>query len=251
MSLRDLIDKALFYISVPKCVGCGERLKYESFALCEKCYESFLEASSRNCSRCSRVLSRCDCSMEYLEKHRVKRVIKLFRYLQREENRAANSLIYSLKRDNRKDVLEFCANRLAEAILYNVDSTEGTVVTSVPRRRRTILKYGIDHARLLGEQVAGRIGAEYKSLLVSEARVEQKMLHGEERRVNAKYSIKHREDLKGKIVFIVDDVITTGASVGAAADLIRQMGAKEIIAASIGITYKDKYEMPVTHFDKL
>lgn len=244
MSLRDLIDRALFYLSVPKCVCCRRRLDYSDIALCPDCYREYVQSSNRSCSRCSKVLSRCTCSMAYLEKHKVKRVIKLFRYLQREENRAANSLIYSLKNDNRKDVLEFCANRLADAILSSVDLRPGTIITNVPRRNSAILKYGIDQSALLGRAVGQRIGAEYRSLFYSRTKTAQKNLHGDERLANASYDIKDEGSLKGHDLIIVDDVITTGASMGAVADLASSLGAREIIAVSIGITYRDKYDPP-------
>ena len=244
MNLRDLADKALFYLSVPKCVGCGERLKYEDNAVCPECYRKFTEASNRNCSRCSKVLSRCTCSMDYLEKCRVKRVVKLFRYIQRDENYATNSLIYSLKRDNRQDVLDFCANRLADAILSTVNFKPGTIITNVPRRKRSIINYGIDHAELLARALGQRIGVEYRKIFVSQNKEMQKSLHGDERRYNANYVIKDKTSLKGISVIIVDDVITTGASMGAVATLASSLGAREIIGAAIGIAYKDQYEFP-------
>lgn len=239
MKLRELISRALFYVSVPKCVSCGEYLSYNDLALCPKCSSEFEEIKTRSCSICSKRLSECSCSNEYLSRHFIKRVIKVFRYVQREENLPANSLIYSLKRDDRADVQKLCALELSAAIKNSLDTPSEYIITNVPRRRSAIIKYGLDHAATLARRVADILGAEYKSLLTSNSKRPQKKMHGEERLYNVNFDIKRDIDLTGKRIIIIDDVITTGASMGAAAMLLRSLGAKTIVAASLSIAYKD------------
>ena len=106
MSFKKGIAYFLYLLSVPKCVSCGEKLDFREKALCPKCSLEFEEIKSRNCSKCAKILSECSCSTHFLNTHYVKKVVKCFRYNVREENNPANALIYSLKRDNRDDVLE-------------------------------------------------------------------------------------------------------------------------------------------------
>ena len=49
---------------------------------------------------------------------------------------------------------------------------------------------------------------------------------------------KSAEGLKGKVL-IVDDVVTTGASMGTAAALIRSLGIKDIRGLTLAISYPD------------
>ena len=104
------------------------------------------------------------------------------------------------------------------------------------------MKYGIDHGALLAKAVADRLGAKYEKLLVSEIKTEQKKLHGMSRRLNARFKIKKDIDLTDRTVLIIDDIVTTGSSMGAAAMLIHGMGAKRIYGATLGIAFKDKYK---------
>ena len=61
--------------------------------------------------------------------------------------------------------------------------------------------------------------------------------------VNGKNPIVAHEylgrDVDGKDVIIVDDIVTTGSSMGAAATLIRGLGCRKIYAAAVSIAYPD------------
>ena len=189
---------------------------------------------------CGKVLNECDCSNEFLSAHYIRRVIKCYRYLNREEASAASSLIYSLKKDNRSDVLERCTDELAIAINNSVENPKQYIFTNVPRRRAALVEHGIDHSELLARALAKHFDAEYIPLLTSKSRKAQKSLEAVERFKNAEFRIKRDIDLTGKNVIIVDDIITTGASMSKAAALIRSLGCKNILAATIAIAYKDK-----------
>ena len=239
MNICELKDRVLFALSVPKCVCCGERLSYGEKALCPKCSAEFEEIKTRNCSKCAKILSECSCSTRDLEAHFIKNITKSFRYNPRKENLSANSLIYSLKRDNRSDVLKKCTDEMCAAILNTHNITEDFVITNVPRRRRAIVRYGIDHSELLAKSVAKRLGVKYIRTLKSRAKSEQKLLTREERLKNTDFTLLAKESLEGKKIIIVDDIITTGASVGSAAVMIRALRPKSIYAAALAIAYKD------------
>ena len=239
MNIKEMMDRVLFALSVPKCVCCKKPLDYGEKAFCPKCSAVFEEFKSRNCSRCSRALSECDCSNDFLRAHYVSRVVKCYRYLNRDEALPGNSLIYSLKRDNRIDVLERAADELGNAILNSVDNPASYVFTNVPRRKTAIIEHGIDHSALLTRELAKRFGAEYKAILKSNAKKPQKSLETEDRFKNADFQIAINIDLTGKGIIIVDDIITSGASMSKAAALIRSLGCREIIGACLAIAYKD------------
>ena len=245
MKASEILERALFYISVPKCISCGEKLDFTSKVYCPRCKLELFDVFNRSCSRCNKVLSKCDCSNKYLKSKRVRKVIKLFRYMQREENYVANSLIYSLKKDNRKDCLALACELLSESIKNSENNVSDFIFTNVPRRRAAIIKRGFDHAAMLSKAVAKNLGAEYMPLFKSKAKMAQKTLVAGERLSNATFVSHRGASVEGKTVLIIDDVITTGASVGACAELAYSMGAKRVVVAAIGIAYKDEYEPTV------
>ena len=252
MKVRDLIKRAIYYISVPKCVLCKERLDYDDKGLCKKCMTEYLKHKQRNCPHCSNILAECSCSYKDLEAHGIKKFVKLFRYSKAEESLPSNYLIYSLKQDNRSDVLEFLSLELATAIKHSFDlSKEDFVVTSVPRRKNAIVNFGYDHAKELAKAVSKLLGVEYLELLKSESKKAQKSVYGEERKQNARfdYACDDSLSLKGKSVILIDDIVTTGASMTNCATLIRGLRPRRIIGACLGTAYKEKY-IDFNHYKK-
>ena len=135
----NLFETLLYYLSAPKCTSCNERLSRTEHALCNECkseYDNFLR---RNCSICAKPLYECSCTNDYLDAHYVHKLIKVFRYKQ-DGGEKANSLIYSLKRDNRRDVLKFVSEELASSILNSIEVKDGFIVTSIPRIEKSIIK---------------------------------------------------------------------------------------------------------------
>ena len=235
-----LFKDILFYLSVPKCAACNERLDKDDRALCKKCREEYTEAISRSCSVCAKPLYECTCVIKHLDAHYVHKHVKVFRY-HPDADLPTNKLIYSLKRDNRDDVLDFLADELASSVATAFADESEFVFTSVPRRRAARVKYGIDHAALLSERTAKKLGAKYEKTLISHSKREQKLSkHREERMKNARFDYLDKElDLTGKTVILVDDIVTTGASMSVAAALLKGAGAKKIIGASLAIAYND------------
>ena len=154
----------------------------------------------------------------------------------------SNYLIYSLKQDNRKDVIEFLADEMVGALKNCIDFSGGKyIITSVPRRRKAILNFGFDHAKVLAESVADLLELEYMPLLISKSKKAQKSVIGEARFSNAQFDYKSKKDisLNGYTVIIVDDIITTGASMSSCAMLIKAYKPTKVIGAALGIAYKD------------
>ena len=238
----NLFEKILFLISVPKCVFCEERLDLYEEALCKKCKEKYYDHKNRNCSLCSKPLYKCDCTSEYLDSHFIHKHVKIFRY-KAGESTPANALIYKLKRENRRDVTNFLANELAESISNTIKIDENVIFTSVPRRKRAKSQYGIDHAENLAKAVSKKLSSKYEALLISKTKTAQKKSKSREERIeNAKFKLKNENhDLSGKTVIIIDDIVTTGASIGAVAFNIKTLAPKKIIGASVAIAYKDTY----------
>ena len=232
----------IYYVTVPKCVCCNEKLDIDDVVLCKQCKKIYDDHLLINCSVCSKPLYRCTCPNEYMDSHYIHKHIKVYRY-KPGLSTPPNKLLYSLKRENRRDVLEFLSKELSSAISTSIKSPKDYLFTSVPRMKASKNKYGIDHAKELSKATAKLLGAKYKNILISKAKkLQKKTKNTDERISNASYVLKHpNTDLKRQKIIIIDDIVTTGASIGACATQLKIAGAGQVVGASIAITYKDKY----------
>jgi len=242
MKLKELIDTIFFYLSVPKCISCGERLKRKELALCESCLKEYNEHKMKNCSLCASSYSVCTCTMKYLDAHYIHKMIKVYRYIN-QSDAPSNKLLFSLKRENRDDVIRFLSSELSYSIKSALKEPDKYIIINVPRSKKNIAKYGTDHSSALAKRVSKLLSCEYYQPLKSKNKIDQKRLSGEARLRNTNYIIKRNaKDLNGKRIILIDDIVTTGASISACAMLIKSLGAKEIIGASVAIAYKDNYK---------
>lgn len=247
--IRCICDRALYYLSVPKCLVCGEILDYSEPVICDNCRPDYREQKKRNCSRCAKILPECTCSNFFLESHYIKKLVKVYRYTPSNTELPGNILIYSLKHDNRRDTFNFLAEELAGAISSSFDfrnSRDNYIVTNVPRRPSAIRRDGYDHSAELAKRTAKILGLQYNQFLKSKAKRPQRETKGFERLKNASFQYKRnaKKSLKGKTVILIDDVVTTGSSMASCAALLRGMGTKTIVGATVSIAYKDSYKNP-------
>ncbi|MCI8388171.1 MAG: ComF family protein [Clostridiales bacterium] len=159
---------------------------------------------------------------------------------------ATNSLIYKLKYSATNKIYDFAAAELAgmlrksAGILFSGAIPRNNIIVSfIPRRRNSILKYGYDHMEKTAKLTAAKLGFKYEKLITkTNEAYEQKRLGRKERFENAVQTTKivSRHELSGKVIVLLDDIVTTGASISAAAELLLNAGASSIIAASIAAT---------------
>lgn len=242
MKFKDFINNVLFYISVPKCASCGRRLDRDDKALCKTCKIEYTDAKMTDCSLCAKRTDECECSTKYLKAHFIHKLIKVYRYIPETEP-PTNQLIYRLKRDNRADIREFLKDELLKSINNKGIDYSEFIITNIPRRRASVKKYGFDHTKELAKLLCKETGIKYVSLLNSCSKKDQKKNKTREQRIaNAQFTYRKRmPDISGKSVFLLDDIVTTGASLGTAATLIHGLGAKKIVGLTVAIAYKDDY----------
>ncbi|HXE31759.1 MAG TPA: phosphoribosyltransferase family protein [Terriglobales bacterium] len=139
---------------------------------------------------------------------------------------SARALIHLLKYEGMKPVAGYWAERLAIEVKDEVAAAD--VVAPVPLSRRRQRERGFNQSAEIGRRLAHRLGCGYAEHALERQRdtAVQAGLDAAARERNlARAFGPGRDRVAGRRVWLVDDVLTTGATARAAASALREAGA--------------------------
>lgn len=113
------------------------------------------------------------------------------------------------------------------------DPTELDAISFVPATARAYARRGFDHMALVAEALSQLVGIPVADVLVRGPALDQRHLGREERSENLEGSVRAIEDVTGMRILLVDDVVTTGASMRACAAALRSRGAERVVGCAM------------------
>ena len=231
----------------PKCARCGILLTDSSRDLpfCELCLSKWEQEKLRARTENGGLPVR-----EYTDgvppSERYGMTMYCLYYHPKHRQNVENSLILRIKDHGDRRCIGFAAKQLAELIFEGAPMTalngschSETIVTWIPRRKSSVKKYGFDHMERVAKQTAKLLCMPALPLLRrSSFTKEQKHLGIRERFANAAAAMRvdTQFGVSGKTVILLDDIVTTGASLDAGAGMLIEAGAAQVIAAVLAST---------------
>ncbi len=110
-------------------------------------------------------------------------------------------------------------------LLSDADALVFVPVTAEAYRRR-----GFDHMEAVAREASRACGAPVVDALLKHGSADQREFSREERLASSRDVYEVVEDVRGARLLLLDDVITTGATVGAAAAALKRAGARRVDA---------------------
>ena len=149
----------------------------------------------------------------------------------------ARRLILNLKYHNRLQVVKVLAQLLAERIYQRHhqtslnDSSDFDVVTWAPTSTARVRLRGHDQSELLARRLAKEIHVPCRRLLI---KISTNVQTGASRELRLQGSVFSARKLGvNSHVVVVDDVVTTGATLRCAADALRKAGARQVTSVAV------------------
>lgn len=135
------------------------------------------------------------------------------------------------------------AARLARPLVRAARSLTGEIdlVVPVPLHARRLAMRGYNQAALLAGPVAKSLRAAHEPRALERLRdtPRQATLDRAERASNVREAFACRRDVRGRAVVLVDDVRTTGSTLGACAVALRDAGARRVVTLVVARHERD------------
>lgn len=148
-------------------------------------------------------------------------------------------LVHQLKYNERDDVGVYLGEMLGKQLKDTPDFGDISVVVPVPLHWRKKLKRGYNQSACFAEGIANEMGIETSNSLLQRARHTQTQTKKtrEERWLNVKdvFALKNPEKYHGQHILLVDDVVTTGATLEACSQKLLQIPGVRVSIATIAV----------------
>ena len=158
---------------------------------------------------------------------------------------ASGHLVHSLKyydQPTHLPLLSLWLERNFQQLAQTCAAKDEIVIAPVPLHRWRLWKRKYNQSALLALALAKRVGRPciVDALLRTKHRPPQASLNRKKRLLNMRgafsVNIKRQHHLEGKTIILVDDVMTTGATLNACAKALKRCGAKQVLGLTLART---------------
>ncbi len=229
-----MLNKLLSLIFPTACIRC-KRITRHGF-LCHDCKAEYEKELSDGCLSCGNPHNKCKCDSKYLVNE------KLIYAIPYKTDGVSRELILKMKGSNNKALVSHLTDEMSSALKAN-GIEKDHIITYVPRSPAKIRLEGVDQAKILAYSLAGKMKLDIEPLFICRSGVkEQKSLEYVDRDIYARSRFSLRigaeKKIKGKKFVLVDDIITSGATVKVCSDILTDAGALDVICLGAGRSVK-------------
>ncbi|MBR5134705.1 MAG: ComF family protein [Clostridia bacterium] len=200
-----------------RCIYCDAPIDTHVRA-CKHCLPVIPEMVEPFCRRCGRTKELCRCKGH---RRHFETAVAAMQYVD-----GAKRAVLFLKRHDDADVIATMAQEMVAALRARTDAAAIDVVTFVPMCKEAKRDRGFNQSELLAKDVARELGVPFKPLLVKlYDTAAQKSLPMVQRSGNVLGVFDVVERVDEQRILIVDDLITTGATLHECAKMLKVRGA--------------------------
>ncbi len=241
--IRKFSEKILRFFYPPLCIACDEVLDFGCDSkLCEICKNKWNTAKLSLREKLGGVPV-IPIVIEGIPEERGAAIASLCDYHSNAltpDYEVQKKIVFALKRYEITSLTDFAADELYRLAYEVLDARiyKSTIVVRLPRNRKNLVRDGADNMKAVGAKLARKLGIEFVDCIRQRRGVkEQKRLSKTERAINIEKGIyltkKSIDKIKNRRVILLDDVVTTGASVKTAAKLLYGAGARQVFIFSL------------------
>lgn len=217
----NILESAIKLLAPHNCIVCRDT----DYVLCQPCSLSSLTSLPSRCYRCHRATKQSRTCRNCRRTTGINRVWVATSY-----ETAAKELIYKLKFERAKSASCDIADIMDSSLPILPD---GVVVTHLPTANSRIRVRGYDQARLIAKDLSKSRKLAYRNLLSRQGQARQTGSSRQNRfkQLEGVFTARDKSKISGMHILLVDDIVTTGASIESATKTLYENGAKTVDVA--------------------
>ena len=217
-----IVERLVSVVAPYSCLVCGR----EDSLLCAWCRLDSILPPPEVCYRCHQLSSDSAVCPKCRSKSPLKYVWARTNY-----GGTAKELIHKLKFARAQAASQVIAELMSETLPY---LPAGTIITHVPAATARVRLRGYDQARLLAKAIANRSSRRHFTLLARQSSARQVGANRAQRLEQLKGAFRtiNQAIIRDTNILLVDDVLTTGATLEECAKTLKAAGAKTVNAVT-------------------
>jgi ComF family protein len=225
----------------PACAVCGALLDHPAPAVCPECLFGFEHLSGPGCYRCGQPYPGAglcpDCRGDQGHLGKIRSVYVF--------DGALQEAVLRLKLNKKTRLASFFADRIAWADLPDMNLRAQDYLVPVPLHKSRLAGRGFNQSQLIARRLSRLLGvgsAPYHLIRARPTLSQFQMKSKRARRDNlmGAFAVTGGHPFTGKDLCLVDDVVTTGSTLGACADALKQAGARRVVAVTVARTIQHR-----------
>ncbi len=217
----------LVYPEFPICPGCGDQFQPGQIRLCKNCLKEIEFIREDYCLKCGKLVAEdiklcrdCRSRERYFQ---LARAVGIY-------TGGLKEYITAFKYENTRTLAVPLGQLLAIYTRRFYDLAEIDVITYIPVHEERFEERGFNQAQLLASELGTNLDLPVRSLLMrQQATSKQSDLSREERIKNVQGIFSPTaDDLSSQNILLVDDIFTTGATVGEASRVLLAAGVQSV-----------------------
>lgn len=206
-----------------ECVNCGK----ESPWLCSDCEPTALKIKTPTCPFCDKISPLGKTCPKCKPTYRLTGARSIFYY-----KSPAKELVHALKYRHLTAAQEYITPQLALLLTeLPLPKAGNVIITSVPLTPERLRDRGYNQSEILAQAIAKQTKRTYMPLLKRKGDVaSQTRLTRKERLENVQnqFSLRSKANVTRSYIIVIDDVITTGATLASCAAELKEAGARQV-----------------------
>jgi ComF family protein len=226
--LNALLNSFLDFFLPRICYNCGNKLAPEDILFCNICRPEITRVSPERLNR------------EFNRKFAAGKIISGFQSLfVFETEGAVQKVIHEMKYGNSFVIGKTLGQLAANELYPDVKNWNADFIIPVPIHRLRRADRGYNQSLYIAKGISSMLKIPFKPRIIKRARYTstQTALNLAERKMNVKnaFLLQHPKTIKGKRIILIDDVITTGATITECGKVLLDNDAENVFAMSIAL----------------